>query len=521
MSRRTRPDQSGRQSTRYGYYVAGLLACCATLNYLDRNILSILAERVRADLHISDAAIGFLYGTAFAVCYAVFGVAMGRLADQWRRARLLGLGLMLWSAMTALTGLAANFIQLAVARLFVGLGEASSAPASQSLIPDLFDKGRRGAAMGIYFAGTAVGSGLALLAGGMVLQFWDQVCGPHCGLAGWRASFLVVGLPGVLLAFLILGVREPVRGGIDGLAVDTPHTRSPWRVFLVELSSVLPPFTLAHMYRLGGARELGRNAAFGAAIAAAAAGMIALVGDWLQWAALGFGVYAVVSLFQSLSIRDRPVFKMTAGSLVFMSLMAGMSTQTAMLNAVSFWAVPYAMRTFHVSPAKAGLMFGLATVIGMGAGTMLGGIFTDRWRRTDLRGAIWIGAICLGIAVPTTLIMYLSQDLRVFFAGYVVISLVSASFAPGVAVQVQELMVPRMRAQAAALFALMVTGFNFAVGPYAAGKVSTLTGSLSTGVISVLVLSPLAAIALWVASRRIEAAETFRVERARAAGEDI
>jgi hypothetical protein len=105
-------------------------------NFLDRQILSILAERIKADLGVSDAQMGFLYGTAFAVFYAIFGIPLGRLADVWDRRRLIAWGLAAWSAMTALSGLARSFAQLALARFAVGVGEASASPAAYSLLSD-------------------------------------------------------------------------------------------------------------------------------------------------------------------------------------------------------------------------------------------------------------------------------------------------------------------------------------------------------------------------------------------------
>jgi MFS family permease len=505
---------------RHSYYVLGLLFLSNSLSYLDRNILSILAEHIKLELSVDDSEIGFLYGTAFAVCYAVFGIPLGRLADRWPRTRLLALGLTLWSGMTALTGLATNFAQLATARFFVGVGEAASTPCSQSLVSDLFDRRRRGGAMGLYLSGMAIGAGAALLVGGAILRAWEGTCGNWCGVSGWRIAFFLVGLPGLVLALLIGAVREPIRGGLDGLAVDS-STRSPFKLFLTELSAVLCPLPLLHLYRIGGLRPALGNLAAGTALFAAMAALAVTVGDPLQWTALGIGLYAIISLFQSLSLRDVPVFRMTAKSPAFVSLIAGVSMKACVVNAIIFWAIPYAMRHFGMAAGEVGLIFGLATVLCSAGGAVFGGFLTDQWRKTDARAPVWIALISLAIIVPVTIVMFTAKSQVLFVVCFVLISLVQTAPSPGVAMLIQEIVVPRMRGQAAALFGLCVTLLNFAIGPYLVGKVSTVSGSLTTGVLAILALAPFAGAGLWTASRYVREAEENRVELARAAGEPI
>src|SRR5882672_3973476 len=123
---------------RYRSYVLGVLVLVYVFNFLDRQILSILAERIKLDLGVSDAELGFLYGTAFAVFYALFGIPLGRLADAWDRRRLIAIGLAFWSVMTAASGLTRTFTQLALARVGVGVGEASATPAAYSSLCDWF-----------------------------------------------------------------------------------------------------------------------------------------------------------------------------------------------------------------------------------------------------------------------------------------------------------------------------------------------------------------------------------------------
>src|SRR4030095_12330667 len=195
-------------------YTLGVLVVVYVFNFLDRQIVSILAERIKADLGVSDAQMGFLYGTAFAVFYAIFGIPLGRLADVWDRRRLIAWGLAAWSAMTALSGLARSFAQLALARFAVGVGEASASPAAYSLLSDYYPTARRATALAVYSSGIYIGAGLGLGIGGLIVDRWDAAWAgttPPTGLRGWQVAFLAVGLPGLLLALWVRSLREPVR----------------------------------------------------------------------------------------------------------------------------------------------------------------------------------------------------------------------------------------------------------------------------------------------------------------------
>ena len=185
----------------YAWYVLSLLVLVYVLNFVDRQIITILAPHIKRDLGLNDADIGFLYGTAFAVFYALFGIPLGRLADSWSRVRLLTIGLGLWSAMTAVSGFARNGVGLGLARMGVGIGEATASPSAYSLISDLFPKSKRGTALAIYSSGLYVGGGVSLMIGGGVVEAWNKAYpgGGPLGLVGWQAAFLAVGIPGLLL----------------------------------------------------------------------------------------------------------------------------------------------------------------------------------------------------------------------------------------------------------------------------------------------------------------------------------
>jgi predicted MFS family arabinose efflux permease len=194
-------------SQTYRNYALGLLLAVNIFNFLDRQILSILLEPIKRDLQLSDTALGFLTGIAFALFYTFAGIPIARWADRGMRRTIIAFGLTVWSGMTALTGLAQSFTQLALARIGVGIGEAACTPPAHSLLSDYFPPERRGTALSIFALGVPLGIMLGNLAGGWVNQYF-----------GWRMAFFVVGLPGLVLAIVLrLTLREPPRGHSEGL----------------------------------------------------------------------------------------------------------------------------------------------------------------------------------------------------------------------------------------------------------------------------------------------------------------
>jgi len=192
-------------SRRQARYALGLLLVVYIFNFIDRSILAILLEPIKEEFQVSDTYLGFLSGIAFAAFYTVVGIPVARWADRGQRSFIIALSLFAWSAMTAATGFARTFAQLAVARIGVGIGEAGCSPPAHSLISDLFPPARRATALSIYSLGIPIGAGIGYLAGGWLNQFFD-----------WRTAFIVVGLPGVLLAVVVkLTLREPPRGVYD------------------------------------------------------------------------------------------------------------------------------------------------------------------------------------------------------------------------------------------------------------------------------------------------------------------
>lgn len=188
-------------------YTLFILVVVYTSNFVDRSIINILLEPIKNDLGVSDTALGFLSGFAFAVFYATLGIPVAIWADRGNRRNIIALAITIWSVMTALCGLAQNFWQLALARVGVGIGEAGASPPSHSIIADLYEKEKRVSAMAIYSLGIHFGVMIGFFIGGWVTEWW-----------GWRAAFLIVGLPGLLIAALVrFTLREPPRGQADGL----------------------------------------------------------------------------------------------------------------------------------------------------------------------------------------------------------------------------------------------------------------------------------------------------------------
>lgn len=183
-------------------------------NFLDRQILNILAEPIKGELGLSDTQLGLLAGPAFAVFYAVLGIPIARYADRGstNRITLISVSLTIWSGMTVLCGFAQNFWQMALARIGVGVGEAGCTPAAHSLISDAVAPEKRASAIAFYGMGVPIGTLLGLVIGGVVNDIW-----------GWRIALMLVGLPGVLLALLLpILLREPRRSGLIKGEVSQP-----------------------------------------------------------------------------------------------------------------------------------------------------------------------------------------------------------------------------------------------------------------------------------------------------------
>ncbi|MEX6725298.1 spinster family MFS transporter [Parapedomonas caeni] len=526
----------------YAWYVLGVLIVVYTLNFIDRQIITILAADLKRDLGLTDTELGLLYGTVFAMFYALFGVPLGRLADTWVRTRMMAIGLAAWSAFTTVSGLAGNFAQLATARVGVGIGEASASPAAFSLLSDYFPREKRATALALYSSGVHIGGGLSLVIGGAIVDAWATAYADGStpwGLKGWQVAFFAVGIPGILLALLVATLREPVRGLADGLA--QPREPRPFAKAWLEMTAIIPPLTFWHLARLKAAGgEWGRNLLALAVVVALAAGLTALTNGlvpearqrvlWelgglrvtahtVQWTAMAIGAYGVFSWIQSLRLRDQPSFQLIWKTPTTVAIIIASAAITIAAYGIAAWAAYYAVVTFKVPLTEAGTMLGLGAALGGWIGTSLGGIIGDRLRRRRPAGRLYVTLFAVIVPVPLVYALFSTGDLDHYYVLAFLVQLLMTLWLAGAATTCQDLVMPRMRGSMTAAFFLGTTLVGLGIGPYFIGFVSDVTGDLRMAIFSVGLFAPVAWIALLVAIRTVEPAERTRLERARAAGE--
>jgi len=489
----------------YGYYVLGVLMMVYALNFIDRQLITILAPDLKRDLGISDSDFGFLYGTAFGVFYAVFGIPLGKLADHWSRVRLLTVGLALWSAMTACSGLARNFAQLGAARIGVGVGEATASPCAYSLISDYFPPRRRATALAVYSAGLYVGGGISLYFGSRIAADWNSHFAGQptpFGLVGWQVAFLAMGVPGLLLSLLVMTLREPPRGRFD-----PPQEASgvapvkPLADFVRSLESVLPPFTLLAAAR-SGVLALAINA-IGAALACLlAVGMAWLTGDLVQWAAFALGCYAVFSWGQNLRLTDRATFDAVCRSRALVGTTLGYGLVTIVGYAMTAFAPLYAIDVLGADPPEAGFVLGGAGMLGGIVGVVGAGALADRLADGDRNHRrVWVIA---GTAIGSALLyalMFTAGSRPIFYLLNFIGWIFFAGTLGGSSGAVVNAVPPHVRGIATAGFVLGSTLLGLAIGPYSAGKLSILLGDLGAGLLVLLVVVPFGLVALVFAER--------------------
>ena len=511
----------------YAHYVLFVLVLVYIFNFIDRQILSILAEDIKADLGIGDAEMGFLYGTVFAVFYAVFGIPLARFADVWNRRSLVSVGLAFWSLMTAASGFARSFATLAACRIGVGIGEASASPAAYSMLSDYYPPRLRATVIAIYAAGVYIGAGIGIFLGGYILEWWSTTypVDPPFGLKGWQVAFMAVGFPGVLMAIWVRTLREPVRGASEGLVAEK-HP-APFKLLGQELLAVVPPFTLVGLRHHP--KVLRANLMYAAVFAVVAWGLIALTGSVAQWITTGFGIWVTVTWAQSLKIRDPATYAMMFGSKAFIFTMLAFPIMAFIGYGGGFWIPPLLLRVHEVGAAEVGLFIGLTAATGGFTGITLGGMLADKLKTIFPSGRIVLGYIVIAGKVPLLLwLLYTDSLVTAYILNFFLtaFSACAGGVPPSTAA---DLVMPRMRAVAGAFFILLNTFIGLALGPYAIGEISDVlnAGGLNDAealrsaiALAIFSLVP-ALVFLVLAQKHLAKDEASRLARAKALGEEF
>jgi MFS family permease len=517
--------------TNYGRYVLFVLIIVYIFNFIDRQILSILAEEIKLDLGIGDAEIGFLYGTAFAIFYAVFGIPLGRLADVWNRKNLISIGLSFWSAMTALSGFAQNFTHLAVCRFGVGIGEASATPAAFSMISDYFSPKVRATVLAIYSSGIYLGSGIGLFLGGAIVQSWhawypDPALAP-LGIKAWQAAFLAVGIPGILMAIWVWTLKEPIRGASEGLV--TPKHPHPFKAASSSFMSVLPGFSLFALYQAGGIRAVAMNLIYASGVVALFYGLYVVMPTLLQWIALGIGVYITITWIHYQKLTDPACYGMMFKSKAFLASTVGFPAISFVTYGIGFWSPPFMQRFHGETIADAGLYLGLGSAVGGFIGIVLGGVIADYFRAKTVNARLYVGLAIPLLAVPFALGFLYTESIVMAYIYSFLFSVISPAWIGCAASTVNDLVMPRMRATASAYYLLMNTFVGLALGPFLIGQFSDLynrsgvdsADSLQLAMTWGLGAFALSVAALLLACRYLADDESTRLDRAAAFGEPI
>lgn len=536
----TMPTPAAKVS-RAGWYALFLVSSAQGLSLLDRQILSILAPSIARDLGIGDAEIGLLYGTLFALFYALFSLPLGRLVDGWIRTRLLSICILSWSLATGLAAFAQSFTVLAISRLGVGIGEGAAQPGANSIIFDTFPRSRRGTAMAAMGIATALGLGLSMALGGFVAQWWDgrypEGSAP-LGFSGWQFAFIVAAAPGLLLAWALHRMKEPVRGGIDGLpAADDPH---PFRSSAAVLGAVTPGANWVSLWsRKAGPRQWAINLGGLAAILALCWAMtqvtqafsprpplevlgLSLDPHVLQWFVVGFGAFVVLNLFQSLKLTDRPTYNvMLSPSLLLLFAVGGL--QTSINYGVMGFTPSFLIREYGLDQATTGLQFGLlAAALGV-AGPVVAGPLSDFLTgRMGAKGRVWLTLASLGISPFFGIWTYNAPDPGSFYLRFSAYSLILTLWLPPIYSLYYDLVLPRMRGLASSTYIIVSTLLGLGMGPYFVGIVSDRNGGdLGQAIVSINVVAPAIVLILAFVLFRIQRDEDSMLERARAGGEAV
>ena len=523
-------------------YALALVALANSLSLLDRNILAILAPRIKQHLAIGDAEMGLLYGTVFALFYALFSLPLGRLADGWVRTRLLGIAVAFWSVATALAAGAQSFALLALSRLGVGIGEGAVIPAGTSLVFDQIPRARRGFAMAVIAAAIALGLGASLILGGIAADWWDKLysaANAPFGLRGWQFAFLVAALPGMLLAVLLIRLPEPPRGRMDG--IDSPPDAHPIRASIWVLVAVTPVLNWFALSRRKAGSSYWRTNLLALAVIVVVMTTIARLAEaWsprpllhfgalhvnphaLQWSVVGFGIFAVVNLLQSMRLTDRATFTVITQSPSLLLCMAVGSLQMMINYGVMGFTPSFLMKHYGLSPAATGVQFGLlSAAIGI-LGPLIAGPLSDRISvRLPGSGRVYVTMFALGVSPLVAIWVYGADDSVTFYARFILYSLILTAWYPPLYAVLFEQVLPRMRGITSSAYVIAYTIFGLGIGPYTVGMISDANGgNLAAAILGINWVAPVIVLMLVMLARRVKRDEEALVGRARRGGEPV
>ena len=380
------PDNPYR-TKRASWYALCLLTIVYSFNFIDRQLLAILQESIKADLDLSDSQLGLLTGFAFAIFYVTAGIPIARWADRGNRRNIVSLSLFIWSFMTALSGFVQNYTHLLLARIGVGVGEAGGSPPSHSIISDIFPPDRRATAIGFYSMGVSIGILFGFLAGGWLNEFF-----------GWRTAFMVVGIPGVILAIVLrLTLKEPIRGLHDGVAARSNNGPVPFGEVLsilwsrptfrhIALGAGLNAFcgygtanwTASFMIRTHGmstgelgtwlAMIIGVGGAIGVFFGGYLADRMAKTDKrWYAWLPSICG-FAIVPFMVSIYLVDNAYVALS------LSIIPGLLFQVYLGNTI---ATTHAIVGPRMRATASAVLFLILNIIGLGAGPWVVGVLSD------------------------------------------------------------------------------------------------------------------------------------------------
>jgi MFS family permease len=449
------PNSSSKR-IRIGIF-AGLCWLYACIQ-LDRQILGILAESVKSDLRLDDAALGALTGSAFSIVYALLGLYFGRLADTANRLTLVRIGACIWSLASISAAFAPGYSLLVASRAGVAVGEAIAASAAVSLMAEVAGVNFRARAASVFAGFAFLGAGLSAILGGAVIHYFRD----SLVIVGWRAALVSAGLPGFVGALYLSFYR--------------------WRDSTAPTSARVPRDTLLTLVLVGAA-------------------LVAVIVQMHWRADIGVPVAVIIAggtaafWTQRLFRRDPIAFQATVGRPAFRWFLLGFAAVLFVDFAAGFWLIPFAQRRFGVSAASAGSQLGGLIIVGGIAGTLIGGWVADSWRRLTPSGRVWAALAAVVLEVIAILVALAQTDYQSFLVAFGIFCVGSGGWT-GVAPAIGLDIVPRAHhGTAVASYYLVTTLLGPGLGVWAAGAAGDALNSLAKALSACCLLSLVAFLA--------------------------